>query len=86
MSMENVITKYLKKLFETKWIWEENDKQNLGNVLNINKGKKSREKSYQHLNLKEDHHTGDKWLIHGPRHHKENQLLSLEHPCWLCLV
>ena len=24
--------------------------------------------------------------VHGPKHHKENQLLILEHPCWLSLV
>ena len=38
--------------------------------------------SYQltikNLNLKVDHHTGGKCCIHGPKHHKENPLLSLE--------
>ena len=33
-----------------------------------------------------DYHAGDKWFIHGPKRHKENHLLSLEHPCWLSLV
>ena len=33
-----------------------------------------------------DYHAGSKWFIHGPKHHKENQLLSLKHPCWLSLV
>ena len=26
-------------------------------------------------------HTGGKWLIHGTKHHKINQLQSLEHLC-----
>ena len=25
----------------------------------------------------------EKWFIHGPKRHNENQLLSLKHPCWL---
>ena len=28
-----------------------------------------------------DQHTGGKWLIHGTKHHKDNQLQSLEPPC-----
>ena len=28
-----------------------------------------------------DQHTGDKWLIHGTKHHKDNQLQSLELYC-----
>ena len=28
-----------------------------------------------------DHHTGAKWLIHGTKRHKDNQLQSLEFPC-----
>ena len=27
-----------------------------------------------------------KWFIHGPKRRKENQLLSLKHPCWLSSV
>ena len=27
-----------------------------------------------------DQHTGGKWLIHGTKHHKDNQLQSLELP------
>ena len=27
-----------------------------------------------------DHHTGGKWLIHGTKHHKDNQRQSLEPP------
>ena len=38
------------------------------------------------INLKLDHHTRDKWCIHGPKYGKENQLLSLEHLCWLSSV
>ena len=33
-----------------------------------------------------DYRAGGKWFIHGPKRRKENQLLSLEHPCWLSLV
>ena len=28
-----------------------------------------------------DQHTGGKWLIHGTKHRKGNQLQSLEPPC-----
>ena len=38
------------------------------------------------MNLKLDHHTRGKWFIHGPKHRKENQLLSLKPPCWLKLL
>ena len=31
-----------------------------------------------------DQHTGGKWLIHGTKHHKDNQLESLELPCRIC--
>ena len=30
---------------------------------------------------KVDQHTGGKWLIHVTKHHKNNQLQSLECPC-----
>ena len=30
---------------------------------------------------KVDQHTGDKWLIHGTKHRKDNQLQSLGLPC-----
>ena len=30
-----------------------------------------------------DQHTGGKWLIHGTKRHKDNQLQSLERPCRL---
>ena len=33
-----------------------------------------------------DYHAGGKWFIHGPKRRKENQLLSLKHPCWLTQV
>ena len=26
-------------------------------------------------------HTGGKWVIHGTKHHKDNQMQSLELPC-----
>ena len=35
---------------------------------------------------KVDYHVGGKWFIYGPKRLKENQLLSLKHPCWLSLV
>ena len=37
--------------------------------------------TYYHFKLdfqKVDQHTGDKWLIHGTKRHKDNQLQSLE--------
>ena len=40
--------------------------------------------TYYHFKLdsqKVDQHTGGKWLIHGTKHHKDNQLQSLELPC-----
>ena len=30
---------------------------------------------------KVDHHTGGKWLIHGTKRHKDNELQSLELHC-----
>ena len=39
---------------------------------------------YYHLKLdfqKVDHHTRGKWLIHGTKRRKDNQLQSLELPC-----
>ena len=40
--------------------------------------------TYYHFELdfqKEDPDTGGKWLIHGTKRHKDNQLQSLELPC-----
>ena len=40
--------------------------------------------TYYHFKLdfqKVDQHTGDKWLIHGTKRRKDNQLQSLELPC-----
>ena len=42
--------------------------------------------SFWNVSRKEDYHAGGKWFIHGPKRRKENQLLSLKHPCWLSLV
>ena len=39
--------------------------------------KLSHQVTIKNLNLKVDHHTGDKWFIHSPKHSKENQLLRL---------
>ena len=39
-----------------------------------------------YLNLKVDYHTKMKWFIRGPKHHKEYQMLSLEHSCSLYLI
>ena len=33
------------------------------------------------LKKKVDQHTGGKWLIHGTKRRKDNQLQSLELPC-----
>ena len=41
-------------------------------------------KTYYHFKLdfqKVDQHAGGKWLIHGTKRHKDNQLQSLELPC-----
>ena len=40
--------------------------------------------TFYHFQLdfqKVDQHTGGKWLIHGTKRHKDNQLQSLELPC-----
>ena len=40
--------------------------------------------TYYHFKLdfqKVDQHTEDKWVIHGTKHGKDNQLKSLELPC-----
>ena len=40
--------------------------------------------TYHHLKLdfqKVDQHTGGKWLIHGTKRLKDNQLQSMELPC-----
>ena len=40
--------------------------------------------TYYHFKLdfqKVDQHTGGKWLIHGTKRRKDNQLRSLELPC-----
>ena len=40
--------------------------------------------TYYHFKLdfqKVDQHTGRKWLIHGTKRRKDNQLQSLELPC-----
>ena len=40
--------------------------------------------TYYHFKLdfqKVHQHTGGKRLIHGTKHHKDNQLQSLERPC-----
>ena len=45
---------------------------------------KSNLQTYYHFKLdlqKVDQHTGGKWLIHGTKRHKDNQLQSLELPC-----
>ena len=42
--------------------------------------------SFWNVSRKVDYHAGGKWFILGPKRRKENQLLSLKHPCWLSLV
>ena len=37
--------------------------------------------SFRNVSRKVDFHAGGKWFIHGPKRRKENQLLSLKHPC-----
>ena len=41
--------------------------------------------SFWNVSRKVYYHAGGEWLIHGPKRCKENQLLSLKHPCWLSL-
>ena len=38
------------------------------------------------INLKVDHKTGGKWVIHGPKYLNENQLPSLKRSCWLNIL
>ena len=42
--------------------------------------------AFWNVSQKVDYHAGGKWFIHGPKRRKENQLLSLKHPCLLSLV
>ena len=42
--------------------------------------------SFWNVSRKVDYHAGGKRFIHGPKRRKENQLLSLQHACWLSLV
>ena len=45
---------------------------------------KSNLQTYYHFKLdflKVEQHTGGKWLIHGTKRRKDNQLQSLELPC-----
>ena len=45
--------------------------------------------TYYHFKLdfqNVDQHTGGKWLIHGTKHHKDNQLQSRELACDTSLV
>ena len=40
--------------------------------------------THDHFTLdfqKMDQYTGGKWLIHDTKHHRDNQLQSLEFPC-----
>ena len=37
--------------------------------------------SFENVSRKVDYHAGGKWFIHGPKRRKDNQLLSLKHPC-----
>ena len=41
--------------------------------------KTSHQLTIKSLNLKVDDDRRGKWTIYGPKHHKENQLLSYEH-------
>ena len=88
--------KYLlidKKLFLSKMNWKEKIIGYLGWCIktkirqNINSNSSPPYQMYTPWNmiLKVDHHTRAKWFIHGPQHHKKNQLLSLKHS-WLSLV
>ena len=58
------------------WHNKKNNKKLLSLMSNL--------QTYYHFKLdfqKVDQHTGGKWLIHGKKRHKDNQLQSLELPC-----
>ena len=85
----------IEKLFQSKIIWEENNSQNIGNVKHGYRNETNRKFFSINLNTqirsqkhkrKMGHHAGGKWSIHSPKHRKDNQLLSLEHSCWLSLI
>ena len=84
---------WYKKLFKSKIIWKENDRQNLGDVKICNNNKRQSKmllhyfkltyQLYKNINIKMNHHTRGKWFIHGPQ---KNQLLTLEHSYCLSLI
>ena len=90
-------TWYKKRFFfQREIIWEVNNRRNMGNVRRHEQKQEINRKFLSNvpnpytkcrLNTwtKVDYHTGGKWFVHCPKHHKENQLLSLEHPCRLSL-
>ena len=39
--------------------------------------------SFWNVSRKVNYHAEGKWFIYGPKRRKENQLLSVKHPCWL---
>ena len=46
----------------------------------------STSQTHYHFKLefqKEDYHAGDKWLIHGNKHWKDNKFQNVELPCRL---
>ena len=58
-------------------MWNNKKQQTLSSLM-------SNLQTYYHFKLdfqKVDQHTGGKWLIHGTKHRKDNQLQNLELPC-----
>ena len=58
-------------------MWNDQKQQKLFSLM-------SNSQTYYNFKLdfqKVDQHTGGKWLIHGTKRHKDNQLQSLELPC-----
>ena len=58
-------------------MWNIQKRQNIVSIM-------SNLQSYYHFELdfqNVDQHTGGKWLIHGTKRRKDNQLQSLELPC-----
>ena len=56
------------------------------NIYKKHHSKLTYQLSFWNVSRKMDYHAGGMWFIHGPKRHKENQLLSLKHPCWFSLV
>ena len=94
-SIEYDSAKYSYSYFGVEIIWEENDwwfflviyKQNdkaeQQYKIPLHYDTLTHQLSFRNINKKVDHHTEASGSSMTPKHHKENQLLSLKHSCWL---